>query len=74
MEHAKGNCANSSQWHIFYIDDNNQIREKVNSNLTTFWSDGALDDAALYTFDVDQVGMSACLYGSVFNDSDYSNR
>ncbi|KAG9752665.1 hypothetical protein KCU73_g6051, partial [Aureobasidium melanogenum] len=64
--------ANStSMWHVFYIDKNNQVRERVKSNATSFWEDGALANSGVTVLDSDQVAMQVCWYGNVYGDSDY---
>ncbi|KAK6388254.1 hypothetical protein LTR65_008096 [Meristemomyces frigidus] len=63
----------TSTWHIFYIDTNNQLKQKTNSNKANLWSDGPINDANLFANDADQVGMQACWYGSDYGDTDYDH-
>ncbi|KAF2718068.1 hypothetical protein K431DRAFT_142310 [Polychaeton citri CBS 116435] len=60
-----------SQWHIFYIDRNNTLRQRSNSNTTNVWVDGPIGDLNLKVLDADQLGMQACWYGSDYGDTDY---
>ncbi|KAK4946672.1 hypothetical protein LTR66_014256, partial [Elasticomyces elasticus] len=61
----------TSMWHIFYIDQNNIVRQKSNSNVTNIWVNGTVDKLGLKAFDANTVGMQACWYGSDYGDSDY---
>ncbi|GAB7355291.1 hypothetical protein MBLNU459_g5829t1 [Dothideomycetes sp. NU459] len=61
------------EWHIFYIDINNMIRQKSNSNTTNIWTNGTIDQLNLVALDADQVGMQACWYGSDYGDTDYTH-
>ncbi|WPH03131.1 Hypothetical protein R9X50_00600600 [Acrodontium crateriforme] len=64
----------TSTWHIFYVDTNNTLRQRTNSNTTNVWVDGPLNSASKrVVFDADQVGMQACWYGSDYGDSDYTH-
>ncbi|KAJ9630684.1 hypothetical protein H2203_001207 [Taxawa tesnikishii (nom. ined.)] len=62
---------NTSQWHIFYIDNENRIRQRSNSNTSNVWVDGNINQLNLTANNADQVGMQACWYGSDYGDSDY---
>lgn len=63
----------SSIWHVFYIDENNKIKQRSNSNTTNVWVDGPINSANLTANDADQVGLQACWYGSDYGDSDYTH-
>ncbi|TKA81928.1 hypothetical protein B0A55_01921 [Friedmanniomyces simplex] len=63
----------TSTWHIFYIDVNNNIKQRTNSNTTNVWVDGPLNLANVTANDADTVGMQACWYGSDYGDSDYTH-
>lgn len=65
--------SNLLQWHIFYIDKSNHIRQKSNSNRTNFWQDGPINKLNLTAMDSDAVGMQACWYGSFYGDTDYKD-
>lgn len=60
-----------TQWHIFYIDNENRIRQRSNSNTSNVWVDGNINQLNLTANNADQVGMQACWYGSDYGDSDY---
>jgi len=60
-----------STWHLFYIDRNNTLRQRSNSNASYLWVDGPLNELELKVWDADQVGMQACWYGNDYGDSDY---
>ncbi|KAI6859960.1 hypothetical protein KC338_g7156 [Hortaea werneckii] len=63
----------TSTWHIFYIDEDNLIKQRSNSNTTNVWVDGPINTANLKANDADQVGMQACWYGNDYGDSDYTH-
>lgn len=66
-----------STWHLFYIDQNNTLRQRSNSNASSayttpgIWTDGPINNLDLKVWDADQVGMQACWYGNDYGDSDY---
>ena len=53
------------------IGNDNKLKQRSNSNTTSFWSDGPLTDMDLTVLDADQVGMQACWYGNAYGDTDY---
>lgn len=60
----------TSKWHIFYIDKNNTVRQKSNSNVTNIWEEGNLGKTKLPTaLDANSVGMQACWYGNFYGDT-----
>ncbi|KAF2113105.1 hypothetical protein BDV96DRAFT_496974 [Lophiotrema nucula] len=59
-------------WHLFYIDTNNIVRQKQNSNSTNIWQDGPLNALNLTAYDAPNVGLQACWYGNYYGDSDAS--
>lgn len=61
----------TSQWHVFYIGEDNQLKQRSNSNTSSLWSDGPLNAMNLTVLDADQVGMQACWYGNAYGDTDY---
>ncbi|KAF7194603.1 hypothetical protein HII31_04109 [Pseudocercospora fuligena] len=63
----------SSTWHVFYIDQNNTLKQRSNSNTTNVWEDGPINDLNLKVFDADTIGMQACWYGNDYGDSDYAH-
>ncbi|PPJ55533.1 hypothetical protein CBER1_05374 [Cercospora berteroae] len=64
---------NASTWHVFYIDQNNTLKQRSNSNTTNVWTDGPINNLNLQVYDADMVGMQACWYGSEYGDSDYAH-
>jgi hypothetical protein len=60
-----------SIWHIFYIDLNNTVRERINSNTTNVWREGPLSKRKLKANRADQVGMQACWFGNFYGDSSF---
>lgn len=62
---------NESTWHVFYIDQNDTIKQRSNSNETNVWTDGALNSLNLKAHGAQLVGMQACYYGNEYGDSDY---
>ena len=53
------------------IGDDNKLKQRSNSNTSSLWSDGPLNDMNLTVLDADQVGMQACWYGNAYGDTDY---
>lgn len=49
-----------AQWHLFYIDKNNFVRQKQNTNKTNIWQDGPLNRLNLTVYDAPNVGLQAC--------------
>lgn len=62
---------NASTWHVFYIDQNDTIKQRSNSNTTNVWADGPINKLNLKAYDAEMVGMQACYYGNEYGDSDY---
>jgi hypothetical protein len=62
-----------STWHIFYIDEQDIIREKINDNITNQWRDGPLGDLGLVAMNDTAVGLQACWYGSFYGNANYSH-
>ncbi|CAD0086875.1 unnamed protein product [Aureobasidium vineae] len=60
-------------WHLFYIDNSNRLREKINSNATNLWIEGPLTGENHTVLNADQVGMQACWYGNDYGDADYKH-
>lgn len=54
------------QWHIFYIDKDNYIRERIADNTTNQWREGPLRELGLKAMDHANVGLQACWYGSFY--------
>ncbi|KAF2765136.1 hypothetical protein EJ03DRAFT_280674 [Teratosphaeria nubilosa] len=53
----------TSTWHLFYIDRMNRVRQRSNSNMTNFWTDGPVNFANIMAYFANQAGMQACWYG-----------
>jgi hypothetical protein len=66
----------TAQWHLFFIDTDNYVTERINSNSSAFqentWKDGPLNQLNLKANDQDMVGLQACFWGDFYGDSDYS--
>ncbi|KAF2183804.1 hypothetical protein K469DRAFT_710168 [Zopfia rhizophila CBS 207.26] len=60
-------------WHVFYIDKNNTIRQKTQTNVTNIWESGFLNKANLKTMDSPSVGLQACWKGNYYGDSDFTH-
>ena len=67
------NFIKQQQWHVFYIDKNNLVRQKSNSNATNVWVDGPVNKLNLQANNAPMVGMQACWYGNFYGDTDYVN-
>ena len=59
--------------HIFYIDQTNKIREKINDNTTNQWKEGPIGDLNLIAMNDSNVGLQACWYGSFYGDANYTH-
>jgi hypothetical protein len=64
---------NISTWHIFYIDSNDIVREKISDNTTNQWRNGPIGDLQLQAMDDPNVGLQACWYGSFYGSANYSH-
>ncbi|KAM0720683.1 hypothetical protein Q7P37_004820 [Cladosporium fusiforme] len=64
----------TSIWHIFYIDVNNRIRQRSNSNRTDVWTNGLINDMAFIAYAADLVGMQACWAGRSSLKGEYGMR
>ncbi|KAH9832708.1 hypothetical protein Tdes44962_MAKER00188 [Teratosphaeria destructans] len=60
----------TSSWHLFYIDRENRVRQRSNSNMTNVWTDGPINSANIVAYSADQVGMQACWYGNDYGNFD----
>lgn len=63
----------TAQWHVFYINTNNMIRELTNSNTTNVWVGGPINNLNLQAMDDPNVGLEACWYGSFYSDVAYDH-
>lgn len=61
----------ASIWHIFYVDVDNKLRERVNSNTTNVWREGPLSKRNLRANSADRIGMQACWFGNFYGDSSF---
>jgi hypothetical protein len=63
-------------WHIFYIDQDSYVRQRISSNGSAFqtniWKDGPLNTLNLQANDADMIGLQACYWGNFYGDSDYT--
>jgi hypothetical protein len=66
----------TAQWHLFFINKDNYVTERISSNSTVsqenIWYDGPLNQLNLKANDQDMVGLQACFWGDFYGDSDYS--
>lgn len=67
------------KWHVFYIDQNYIIRERILSNVTTaadginpLWTDGPLSSQNLKTWQSNSIGMQACYWGNYYGQWSYN--
>ncbi|KAK5944027.1 hypothetical protein PMZ80_003308 [Knufia obscura] len=63
-------------WHIFYIDDEYTIRERIITNTTTngpspVWTDGPLSQQNLKTWRSNTIGLQACYWGDYYGQWSY---
>ncbi|KAF4556007.1 Hypothetical protein D9617_2g059740 [Elsinoe fawcettii] len=59
----------TATWHVFYVDKENMLRQKTNSNRTSKWIEGPLTNERLRVFDGNHVGLQACWYGSYYGNT-----
>lgn len=60
------------QFHIFYIDKNNIVRQITKSNTSDIWQPGPLSRLNLKAMDSPSSGLQACWKGDFYGDSDYT--
>ena len=71
--------ANSvATWHLFYISEDNILKQRVQTNESQFqtniWDDGPLNELNLSVNDADAVGMQACYFGNYYGSlTNYNN-
>lgn len=58
-------------WHLFYIDEDYIIRERIITNTSTtaptpVWTDGPLNDLNLTAWNSTSIGMQGCYWGSYY--------
>lgn len=68
---------NQLVWHVFYIDVNYTIRERIITNTTTdgpapIWKDGPLSSQNLKTWKSTSIGLQACYWGNYYGQWSYS--
>ena len=61
-----------AQFHIFYIDQNNTVRQVTKSNISEIWQPGPLSNLNLKAMDSPSSGLQACWKGNYYGDSDYT--
>lgn len=64
-------------WHVFYIDEDYYIRERIITNTSTdgtipVWKDGPLSSQNLKTWEADTIGMQACYWGNYYGEWSYN--
>jgi hypothetical protein len=60
------------QFHIFYIDKNNIVKQITKSNTSDIWQPGPLSKLNLKAMDSPSSGLQACWKGNFYGDSDYT--
>jgi hypothetical protein len=64
-------------WHIFYIDQDSYVRQRISSNGSAFqtniWQDGPLNSLNLKANDADMIGLQACYWGNFYGDTDFTS-
>jgi hypothetical protein len=60
------------QFHIFYIDKNNFVKQITKSNTSDIWQPGPLSKLNLKAIDSPSSGLQACWKGNFYGDSDYT--
>lgn len=73
VQHQLGN---KLVWHLFYIDVNLIIRERIITNITTngpspIWTDGPLNALNLKAWNSTSIGMQACYWGNYYGAWSY---
>ena len=68
---------NIATWHLFYISEDNILKQRVQTNESQFqtniWKDGPINDLQLKVYNGDMVGMQACYWGNYYGSlSDYN--
>lgn len=58
-------------WHVFYIDEDYILRERIITNTTTtsptpVWTDGPLNDLNLTVWKSNTIGMQSCYWGNYY--------
>ncbi|KAI9752050.1 MAG: hypothetical protein M4579_005778 [Chaenotheca gracillima] len=66
-------------WRVFFVDENNTLQERINSNLTASgWAHGSLGDGNFKVSESSHVGLTACRnyqwYGAPYNSSGFGIR
>ncbi|OAK97926.1 hypothetical protein IQ06DRAFT_296188 [Phaeosphaeriaceae sp. SRC1lsM3a] len=62
----------TAYFHIFYIDQNNTVRQTTKSNTSDIWQPGPLSKLNLKAMDSPSSGLQACWKGNYYGDSDYT--
>lgn len=80
VQHILGGQTASAQavWHLFYIDEDYTVRERVITNTTTnsispVWTDGPLSEKNLKTWQSDTIGLQACYWGNFYGQWSYDD-
>jgi len=78
VQHIIGGQTASAQavWHLFYIDEDYIVRERIITNTTTnsispVWSDGPLSEKNLHTWESNTIGLQACYWGNFYGQWSY---
>ena len=63
-----------ANWHLFYIDKDSYVRQRISSNgsefQTNIWTDGPLNGLNLKANEADMIGLQACYWGNFYGDAD----
>jgi hypothetical protein len=65
-------CADCAKVHIFYIDQNNTVKQTTQTNISDIWQPGPLSSLNLQAFDSPSTGLQACWKGDFYGDSDFT--
>ena len=63
---------NLLQFHVFYIDRNNTLKQITQTNTSDIWELGPLSSLNLQAFDSPSTGLQACWKGNYYGDSDFT--
>jgi hypothetical protein len=68
----QASCTDYVKFHVFYIDQNNTVKQLTQSNTSDIWQPGPLSDLNLKAFDSPSTGLQACWKGNFYGDSDFT--
>ncbi|KAK3696302.1 hypothetical protein LTR37_018038 [Vermiconidia calcicola] len=50
------------EWHVFYIGEDNLLKQRSITNTTYTWTDGLINQLNIEVLDAERVGLQACFY------------